>query len=111
VGQFNLGLAYDYNSKFDDALRVYEAAAKLQPNDAPTRNNVGRIYLKRNRLDEAIAQFREALKIDPDFIDAHNNMGLALTEKAIPKRHGTVERAYRQRESPAQSDAQARHAR
>jgi Tfp pilus assembly protein PilF len=44
---------------------VYEAAAKLQPNDAPTHNNVGRIYLKRKRLDEAIAQFREALKIDP----------------------------------------------
>jgi tetratricopeptide (TPR) repeat protein len=86
VGQFNLGLAYDYNAKFDDALRVYDAAAKLQPLDAPTKNNVGRIYLKRaaadrKNLDTAIDYFNQALKIDPDFMDARNNLGLALTEK------------------------------
>lgn len=86
VGQFNLALAYDYSSRFDDALKFYATAEKLQPNDPSTRNNIGRIYLKRaekepKSLDEAIAKFRQALSIDPDFVDARNNLALALTQK------------------------------
>ncbi len=94
VGQFNLGLAYDYSSRFDDALRHYAIAEKLQPTDPATRNNIGRINLKRaekepKSLDEAIAKFREALNLDPDFVDARNNLALALTQRGDLDAAGT----------------------
>ncbi len=41
VGQFNLGLAYDYSARFDEALRAYDKAEQLQPNDPAPKTTSG----------------------------------------------------------------------
>ena len=79
TGHFNLGVAYDYNgTKFDEALEQYALAEKIRPQDAATRNNIGRIYFKRSKFDEAIKKFNEALKIDANFPDARTNLAIVL---------------------------------
>ncbi len=77
TGHFNLGVAYDYNgTKFDEALEQYAVAEKLRPQDAATKNNIGRIYFKRSKFPEAVAKFNEALKIDANFPDARTNLAI-----------------------------------
>lgn len=75
---FNLGVAYDHSSDFDNALNAYNKAETLNPKDPAVKNNIGRIYFKRGVYDDAATNLQAALKINPNFDDARLNLGLVL---------------------------------
>lgn len=75
---FNLGVAYDHASSFDNALTAYAKAEQLNPKDPAVKNNIGRIYFKRGAYDDAAKNLQAALKINPGFDDARLNLGLVL---------------------------------
>jgi len=75
---FNLGVAYDHASDFDNALVAYNKAETLNPKDPAVKNNIGRIYFKRGVYDDAASNLQAALKINPGFDDARLNFGLVL---------------------------------
>ena len=90
----NLGLNYDALGRFDDAVRSYEEALRLnRAADTPSpwpALNLGLLLVKLDRLDEAEARFRESVADDPGFPQAHYQLGLVLDrigrpEEAIPE--------------------------
>ena len=58
---------YDLNG----AIADYEAALKIDDNDANTHLNVGTAYQANNNLPRAMAEYKRALQINPNLPDAH----------------------------------------
>src|SRR5262245_23921813 len=50
--------------RYDDAIKWYEEALKLQPNDVDVSTDLGVSYYYTNQPDRALAQFEKSLKID-----------------------------------------------
>ncbi|MCI5222336.1 MAG: tetratricopeptide repeat protein [Candidatus Electrothrix sp. AR4] len=75
-------LAYylEKENRYDEALRHYKKAVKLNPNNASTLNNIGNLYMKTNDLHAAFSHYTAALRIRPNYKEAHNNIGNALSK-------------------------------
>jgi len=74
----------------DEAIRQYQEAIRLRPEDADVHYNLGNALLKQGQTDEAIRQFQEVIRLKPDDSEAHNNLGNALL------RQGQTDEAIRQ---------------
>ena len=75
----------------DEAIREYQEALRLQPDDAKAHNNLGIALDQKGQLDEAIRQYQEAIRLKPDYALAHNNFGYALEpERPIGRRHPPI---------------------
>ena len=66
----------------DDAIRQYQEALRLQPDDAKAHNNLGIAFYQQRRTGEAIRQFQEALRLKPDYAGARKNLDVVLATKA-----------------------------
>jgi tetratricopeptide (TPR) repeat protein len=81
----NLGLCYEALGRFDEAVRSWEEAIRLndgQKTKSPWPSlNLGLMLTRLDRLDEAEARFREALRCDSRFAQAHYQLGITLEKK------------------------------
>jgi tetratricopeptide (TPR) repeat protein len=64
----------------EKALKVYEAALKLNPNSPIAWDGKGMVLGNLGRSKEALQSHLQAIKLDPDFARAWNNKGVALSE-------------------------------
>ena len=62
--------------KFDDAIRWYEAAFKLNPNDVNVSTDLGVAYYYTNNPEKALEQLDRSLKIDPKHAKTLLNIGI-----------------------------------
>ena len=76
-----LGTALLNLGRHDDALRVFDKAVQLEPDDASLWNNLGNACIECNRLADAIASFQRALAIDPAHWDSAYKAGLLLQQQ------------------------------
>jgi protein O-mannosyl-transferase len=90
IAHSGLGDALDKKGQTDEAIRQYQAALRLGPDDAGPHNYLGAALDKKGQSEEAIRQYHEALRLKPDYALAHNNLGAALDKK------GQSEEAIRQ---------------
>ena len=67
-------------SKYEEAVKWYGQALKIDPKSIDVLNGKGLVFNKLGRYEEAITWFDKALKIDPNFVDALYNKGGALAE-------------------------------
>ena len=98
--------------KLDEAIKEYQEALRLKPEDAQAHNNLGNALAEQGKLDEAIGHYREALRLNADNPEAHFNLGLALLRQGkreeargtsprrcgsnrITRRHKATQRAER----------------
>ncbi|MBI3609568.1 MAG: tetratricopeptide repeat protein [Nitrospirae bacterium] len=72
----NLGVAYDAQQRFEEAIQEYQTAIKLKPDYAEAHNNLGVVYENLRRLEDAAQEYQIALKLQPNYADAHNNLGI-----------------------------------
>lgn len=84
-GHNNLGVAYEKQGRWNDAIQEYLIALRLNPNNIKPINNLGNIYLKMGFIDNAITYYRAALRLDPGFAAIHNNLGVAYKQKGMRK--------------------------
>jgi len=95
----NLGVAYDDNGDYDEAIEQYEKALdiyeihpayKAHPETATTYNNLGIAYRKKGEYDKAIELYKKALgiyenhpayKAHPETAKTYNNLGAAYGAK------------------------------
>lgn len=62
--------------QFDLAIKWYEAALKLDPNDVNVSTDLGVSYYYTNNPDKALEQFDRSLKIDPRHAKTLLNIGI-----------------------------------
>jgi type II protein arginine methyltransferase len=55
-----------------EAIRRYEMAARLDPNDAMAQYNLAMVLAQIGRTSDAIVHFQEAVRLRPDDTEARN---------------------------------------
>jgi Tfp pilus assembly protein PilF len=74
---YNLAAMLQARHDLDAAIREYEAAVRLRPQDATGNNALGAALMAAGH-GEAVPYLEAALKARPDYFDAHYNLGMAL---------------------------------
>jgi tetratricopeptide (TPR) repeat protein len=87
-GHHNLGSALDNEGRYDEAVRAFREAARLDPLDETTYTSLGQSLARQGKLSEALAALRRALEIGPQYAKAHRMLGTVFammgeTDQAI----------------------------
>ncbi len=72
----NRGLENCNDGKFDQAIKDFDAALKLKPNDAAIITYRGVAKYAKGQLDAALADFEQAIKLDPKHGKAYYQRGM-----------------------------------
>ena len=76
----NLGAYLAGQGRVDDAIRHYNEALRIKPDDGDTHYNLANVLARQAKCPEAVAHYREAVKNAPDSIMARNNMAICLIQ-------------------------------
>ena len=76
LAHFNLGTAYYEENQLELAVTHLLTAAKMNPADATTYNNMGMAYAKMNQVTSAEAAFKKAISLDPDIAQPHFHLAV-----------------------------------
>jgi tetratricopeptide (TPR) repeat protein len=77
----NQGDAFLSKKKYDEAIRDYSFAIRLDPTDAACFHNRGAAHYGKADYDKAIEDYSEAIRLNPKDEAAFNNRGMAYYEK------------------------------
>jgi Tfp pilus assembly protein PilF/mono/diheme cytochrome c family protein len=77
---YNLAAMLVSRGRFDDAIREYQTALRLRPDDAVVNNALGAALLADGQPRPAARILSDALESRPDYSDAHYNLGNALVQ-------------------------------
>ena len=67
----------------EEALRYFQAAARILPRDADALHGVAMCLHRIGRASEAVEYYRKSLALDPSNAEVHNNLGAALASLGI----------------------------
>ncbi|MDE0012179.1 MAG: tetratricopeptide repeat protein, partial [Candidatus Poribacteria bacterium] len=70
------GSAYRVKDEFDNAIRDYNTAIQIQPDDPYVYNRRGKAYREKGEFDNAIRDYNTAIQIQPDYTYAYYNLGI-----------------------------------
>jgi len=73
-----LGTEFLGQRNWDAALREYQEAVRIDPNNVDAHIGAGRALGEKGERDAALAEFKEAIRLNPDSAEAHNGMGWVL---------------------------------
>ena len=68
---------------YDDAIRNYNKALEIDPNDEVLYYNLARAYFEKGEADNAIKSLEKAIKVNPDFAEAKK--ALEFIKKKVGK--------------------------
>ena len=74
----NLGAALVDKGQAEEAIRQFQEAIRLRPDEANAHHNLGNALLKQGQTDAAISQFQLAARLKPESATIHYNLGIAL---------------------------------
>jgi tetratricopeptide (TPR) repeat protein len=74
--RIDLANLYFDAERYDDAIKWYAEALKLQPNDVNVSTDLGVSFYYTNQADKALAQFEHSLKLDPKHAKTLLNLGI-----------------------------------
>lgn len=79
-GHYNLGLAYDRQGRFGEAVGEYRTAIRLNPAFADAHYNLGLIYIRFGSISDGIGEIVTANRLKPGDAEAHYNLANAYSE-------------------------------
>jgi Flp pilus assembly protein TadD len=85
-----LGVAYFQSGRVDEAVKQFDEAIRLKPDESTAHFNISLIGMTQGRLDDAAQHLLRAIASRPDYAEAHNNLGIILM------RQGTLDQAILQ---------------
>lgn len=74
--RISLGNLYYDAERYEDAIKWYQEALKLKPNDVNVSTDLGVCYYSTSQPDKALEQFNRSLKIDPKHAKTLLNIGI-----------------------------------
>lgn len=77
----SLGLAYDSESRYDEARAAFEQATRLEPKNASFHNNLAASFFRSGKQGRGIAEFEKALELDARNSTARLNLASVYLEK------------------------------
>lgn len=77
----NLGSSLLARGDVDEAMRDFQKALELRPDQGKDHNNLGKALLEKGRMSEAMEEFQTALRISPYDSEAENNIGAVYLQK------------------------------
>ncbi|MBI3405689.1 MAG: tetratricopeptide repeat protein [Acidobacteria bacterium] len=75
---YNLAAMLQARGELAEAMKQYELALRLRPEDATVNNAFAAANIAAGHPDRAIKYLETALRSRPDYFDAHYNLGTAL---------------------------------
>ena len=75
----NLGVAYGYLNRHNDAIEALRQALRIDPEYARAWNNLGYAYNNLKRYNDGVDAYRQALRINPEDAAAWSNLGFVYT--------------------------------
>jgi len=79
---FKMANYYKAKNQFEEAIRYYQLAERLNPEDAWIHSNLGDIHLKIGEHDRAVKEYKKAIQLEPDIAWFHFALGKAYEEKS-----------------------------
>jgi hypothetical protein len=73
-----MGLAFTDAGWEDDAIRAFETALAIEPDQLEATNGLGILYRRQGRFDLALARFDHALALNPDDTGPRYNRAMVL---------------------------------
>lgn len=80
LAYYNMGNAYADLGEYENAIRSYKQAIKLDPTLSKPHNNLGLAFAALGRVAEAVKEFKQAVQLKPDYAEAHYNLGVAYLQ-------------------------------
>jgi tetratricopeptide (TPR) repeat protein len=71
----HLGIALQSTGRFQEALELYRAGAKLDPKNPHYPSNMAVVLTQLGQTDQALVEAQRAMKLDPKFASAYLNAG------------------------------------
>jgi tetratricopeptide (TPR) repeat protein len=89
-----LGIAYQQQNMFNEALKSYQRAARLDSKGGDAWNNMGTVYFQQMKWAKAIRSYKRAINLDPQNATFHSNVGLAyLNNKKVAEAYAEFQHA------------------
>jgi len=85
VAHNNLATALEKKGDEKNAIRHYEKALELKPEEEEIHYNLGALYARRRDKKNAIYHYKNALRINPKNPGAHNNLGFIYEQEGNPE--------------------------
>ena len=70
-----LGYAYRFLDRLDDAETAFKKYVQLIPGDPNPHDSYAELLMKKGRFAESIAAYEKALSLDPNFVASHVGIG------------------------------------
>src|SRR5262245_57805245 len=70
-------LTLSRNKEWDEAIKKYQEALQLEPNDADTHYNLALVFKYKGNARAAAESFQAALRLRPAWAEAHYGLGAA----------------------------------
>ncbi|MCD6118042.1 tetratricopeptide repeat protein [bacterium] len=78
---FDIAYSYDLKGEPENAIKMYQNALKIAPEDLDLIFNMARIYYLQEKYDDAITYFKKLLANNPDDFAANLSVGTAYLQK------------------------------
>jgi len=98
--QGNLGSAYSWLGRLDDAAAAYRQAIALDPSTSTHHANLSDVLMRLGRDDDAEREARTAMGLDPTSAQAHFLLGLLLSFRPETRGQAVSHLAFAAREYP-----------
>jgi len=72
-----LGLLFIRNNLTQDAIKQFNKAININPNEISAYNNLGIAFIKSKEYQKAVKILQKAMAMEPGYADVHLNLGLA----------------------------------
>ncbi len=83
IYHLNLGIVFESQELYDQALTAYHRAIDLDPSFSRAHERIGYIYLNQNKMAQAVPAFQKAVELDPTLHDVYVILGNYFFNKKL----------------------------